>query len=100
MNWYFDTDMVYNLYLSGRGNGKEYALKEYRRKHGMYLIDFLKELKHKNLEIYLFVDDNFIYVGTLGTYLHWIKRNKYDLLKISSVCPTRPDSINIYLIGE
>lgn len=63
----------------------------------MTLIKFINHLKHKSIGLNVFYNAKIIYLGDVGTYLHWVNRNVFDDCKIIKIEPIPTDSLNIFI---
>lgn len=65
----------------------------------MTLLEFINHLKHKSLYLFIYVNGHLQYWETLGNYIHYKHRGKYDNLKIDNI-ETTSDGFTIDLKEE
>lgn len=63
----------------------------------MTLIEFINHLKHKSIGLNVFHNGKIIFLGDVGTYMHWVGRNLYDGSKVNKIEPIPTDSFNIFI---
>lgn len=63
----------------------------------MTLIEFINHLKHKSIGLNVFHNGKIIFLGDVGTYMHWVGRNLYDGCKVNKIEPIPADSFNIFI---
>ncbi len=64
----------------------------------MTLIEFINHLKHKSINIVLTQDCyGTVFVGDVGTYLHWVYKNKMDNVQIVNITFTADNAMVIEL---
>lgn len=62
----------------------------------MDLYNFIRELKHKNLHVDLFINAKFLYTGSVGQLVYWNLYSKYSNYRIDKIEPLIT-SLNIFL---
>ena len=63
----------------------------------MTLIQFINHLKHRSISLNIFYNAKIIYLGDVGSYMHWIYKSKFDDCKIIKIEPIPTDSLNIFI---
>ena len=61
----------------------------------MTLNEFINHLKHKTIGLAIFYRGKIIYTGTVGSYVHWANRSKFDNYGIDKIIPYKPDVLVI-----
>lgn len=62
----------------------------------MTLLEFINHLKHKNLYLFIYVYGKLVHFDTLGSYIHYKDRAKYDNLRIFSII-AKPERFDVHL---
>lgn len=64
----------------------------------MTLIEFINHLKHKSIKIVLTQDCyGTVFIGDVGTYLHWVYKSKMDNVQIVNITFTADNAMIIEL---